>query len=103
MRGFLPVREQVDRVAQVFYDTWLFLTLVLWRQAGMPDSDEALTNFASNMAKTFNINELLEHWADPSYISATIGNSQRIIEKGMEELLEKVKGRIHPQARRWYQ
>lgn len=73
----------------------LFLTLVLWCRDGHDaKSHEALVRFAKKMAAEFQIRDLLEHCADPEYISQFTSNNQRIIETTMDELRQKVDMRV---------
>lgn len=84
---------QADRIILVFYETWLFLTLVLWRQNGMSDSHEGLVAFAEKMASTFDIHDLLQNWADSNFINAALANHKQAIANSMRDLQRSVDNR----------
>jgi len=93
--GIYLVQKQANKVASIYHNTWLFLTLIVWLRDGKlaSGSEEQLMEFVNKMEETFNIKGLLENWASPQYIDTVLTNNRGMLKRDMQELMRSVKKR----------
>ncbi|KPA36242.1 hypothetical protein FLAG1_11006 [Fusarium langsethiae] len=84
------VRKLVSKVSKVFRQSWIFLTIALWRHNGFPDDDEKLIEFAQSMAEVFKVEELLTNWGSEGYATEILSNNRAIIAQDIHDIIEAV-------------
>ncbi|EXM12622.1 hypothetical protein FOTG_18884 [Fusarium oxysporum f. sp. vasinfectum 25433] len=91
MKDSDQVRKLVFKVHQVFHQSWIFLTVALWRHNGLPDNDERLVEFANRMADAFNVQDLLTQWGSEDYATQILNTNRTMIAQDMRDIVDAVR------------